>query len=186
MLARLTRVSSRSHVIPTVLQDGLVLEHNLPLLPAHGWVVGYTRASGWNIGTVSSAFLAALSTGRNMAVLNCRWFDNTLFTIFRGKRCYDGGLTNFIPLPPTQHGVRVCCFPSKQITTIYDIGISPDNYEDWPHTLQEMLSWAFEPAEDKLLLEFIGELPSFEVTALSCRVAKLTQCVQARRCMHAQ
>lgn len=91
-------------------------------------------------------------------MLTCRWFDNTLFTIFRGKRCYDGGLTNFIPLPPTQHGVRVCCFPSKQITTIYDIGISPDNYEDWPHTLQEMLSWAFEPAEDKLLLEFIGEL----------------------------
>lgn len=87
----------------------------------------------------------------------CRWFDNTLFTMFRGKRCYDGGLTNFIPLPPTQHGVRVCCFPSKQITTIYDIGISPDNYEDWPHTLQEMLSWAFEPADDKLLLEFIGK-----------------------------
>ena len=74
----------------------------------------------------------------------------------------DGGLTNFIPLPPTQHGVRVCCFPSKQITTIYDIGISPDNYEEWPHTLQEMLSWAFEPADDKLLLEFIGiqHLPS--------------------------
>lgn len=92
-----------------------------------------------------------------LPVLTCRWFDNTLFTIFRGKRCYDGGLTNFIPLPPTQHGVRVCCFPSKQITTIYDIGISPDNYEDWPHTLQEMLSWAFEPADDKLLLEFIGE-----------------------------
>lgn len=76
--------------------------------------------------------------------------------MFRGKRCYDGGLTNFIPLPPTQHGVRVCCFPSKQMTTIYDIGISPDSYEDWPHTLQDMLSWAFEPADDKLLLEFIG------------------------------
>ena len=86
-----------------------------------------------------------------------RWFDNTLFTMFRGKRCYDGGLTNFIPLPPTQHGVRVCCFPSKQITTIYDIGISPDNYEDWPHTLQEMLSWAFEPADEELLLEFISK-----------------------------
>ncbi len=77
--------------------------------------------------------------------------------MFRGKRCYDGGLTNFIPLPPTQHGVRVCCFPSKQISAVYDIGISPDNYEDWPHTLQEMLSWAFEPASDKLLLEFIGK-----------------------------
>lgn len=85
------------------------------------------------------------------------WFDNTLFTMFRGKRCYDGGLTNFIPLPPTQHGVRVCCFPSKQISVVYDIGISPDNYEEWPHSLQEMLSWAFEPASDKLLVEFIGK-----------------------------
>jgi hypothetical protein len=28
----------------------------------------------------------------------------------------DGGLTNFIPLPPVEHGVRVCCFASKQIT----------------------------------------------------------------------
>ena len=86
--------------------------------------------------------------------------------MFRGKRCYDGGLTNFIPLPPTQHGVRVCCFPSKQITTIYDIGISPDNYEDWPHTLQEMLSWAFEPADDKLLLEFISEPLNMSQSAL--------------------
>ena len=88
--------------------------------------------------------------------------------MFRGKRCYDGGLTNFIPLPPTQHGVRVCCFPAKQITTIYDIGISPDNYEDWPHTLQEMLSWAFEPASDKLLLEFIGKS---WLTLLCCAVS---------------
>lgn len=115
------------------------------------------------LGTSSSASPGCTAMGRTVAVLICRWFDNTLFTIFRGKRCYDGGLTNFIPLPPTQHGVRVCCFPSKQITTIYDIGISPDNYEDWPHTLQEMLSWAFEPAEDKLLLEFIGELPSLDL-----------------------
>ena len=43
-----------------------------------------------------------------------------------------------------------------QITAVYDIGISPDNFEDWPHTLKEMLSWAFEPASDELLLEFIG------------------------------
>ena len=108
--------------------------------------------------------------------------------MFRGKRCYDGGLTNFIPLPPTQHGVRVCCFPSKQISAVYDIGISPDNYEDWPHTLQEMLSWAFEPASDKLLLEFIGKpaklqnfvqcgsLPS--VTLLVCS-ARHSSCIGA-------
>jgi hypothetical protein len=31
-------------------------------------------------------------------------------------RADDGGLTNFIPLPPVEHGVRVCCFASKQIT----------------------------------------------------------------------
>ena len=41
---------------------------------------------------------------------------------------------------------------------MYDIGISPDNFEDWPHTLKEMLSWAFEPASDELLLDFIGRL----------------------------
>jgi hypothetical protein len=81
-----------------------------------------------------------------------------MLTTFRGRRCYDGGLSNFIPLPPdAQHGVRVCCFPAKQITTVYDIGISPDNFEEWPHTLQEMLSWAFEPADDQLLLELIGK-----------------------------
>ncbi len=97
--------------------------------------------------------------------------------MFRGKRCYDGGLTNFIPLPPTQHGVRVCCFPSKQISTVYDIGISPDNYEDWPHTLQEMLSWAFEPASDKLLLEFIGKAATLSL----CNVGRflLSHCMFA-------
>lgn len=131
----------------------------IPVVLAHRHAVGCICA------TVASEFggvaaPSAQSFGKRPEVLTCRWFDNTLFTTFRGKLCYDGGLTNFIPLPPTQHGVRVCCFPSKQITTIYDIGISPDNYEDWPHTLQEMLSWAFEPAEDKLLLEFIGELPN--------------------------
>lgn len=99
----------------------------------------------------------SISNSLQQAAGSCRWFDNTLFTMFRGKRCYDGGLTNFIPLPPTQHGVRVCCFPSKQISVVYDIGISPDNYEEWPHSLQEMLSWAFEPASDKLLVEFIGK-----------------------------
>ena len=45
-----------------------------------------------------------------------RWFDSSVWTSFRGRASYDGGLTNFIPLPPSaQHGVRVCCFPSKQV-----------------------------------------------------------------------
>ena len=125
--------------------------------------------------TFYPACMPATSACYAHVAYDSRWFDNTLFTIFRGKRCYDGGLTNFIPLPPTQHGVRVCCFPSKQITTIYDIGISPDNYEDWPHTLQEMLSWAFEPANDKLLLEFIGNTARLDVTLYACIMAHHSQ-----------
>ena len=38
-----------------------------------------------------------------------------LFTDFRGEVHCDGGLTNFIPIPPGTVGVRVCCFPSKQV-----------------------------------------------------------------------
>lgn len=38
---------------------------------------------------------------------------------FRGSRSCDGGLTNFIPLPPQTVGVRVCCFPSKQLSPVY-------------------------------------------------------------------
>jgi hypothetical protein len=39
--------------------------------------------------------------------------------VFRGERHCDGGLTNFIPIPPSTVGVRVCCFPSKQLSPVY-------------------------------------------------------------------
>ena len=51
-------------------------------------------------------------------------------------------------------GVRVCCFPSKQLSPVYRIGISPDTYEPWPYTLRQMVGWAFEPGSE----EFLGEL----------------------------
>ena len=35
-------------------------------------------------------------------------------------------------------GVRVCCFPSKQMSSIYRIQISPDSFEDWPYTVREV------------------------------------------------
>lgn len=38
---------------------------------------------------------------------------------FRGERHCDGGLTNFIPLPPGTVGIRVCCFPSQQLSPVY-------------------------------------------------------------------
>jgi predicted acylesterase/phospholipase RssA len=83
------------------------------------------------------------------------WFDKRVWTSFRGQASYDGGLTNFIPLPPVEHGVRVCCFASKQITSVVDIQISPDNFVEFEHGIQQMVAWAFEPADDKKLEWFI-------------------------------
>lgn len=72
-------------------------------------------------------------------VLPCRWFDNSLITRFRGRWHYDGGLTNFIPLPPDLGlGIRVCCLPAKQLNTVYPIDITPDSFEEWPHSASEV------------------------------------------------
>lgn len=68
-----------------------------------------------------------------------RWFDNSLVTTFRGSLYYDGGLTNFIPLPPgIDVGVRVCCLPARQLKTVYPIDITPDRFESWPYTASEV------------------------------------------------
>lgn len=78
------------------------------------------------------------------------WLDGKYYTDFRGKPSLDGGLTNFIPLAPSTVGIRISCFPSKQLNSIYRIGISPDNFEPWPYSLRQMVSWAFEPADEKV------------------------------------
>lgn len=85
------------------------------------------------------------------------WYlDGASVTEFRGAAHLDGGLTNFIPVVPGTVGIRVCCFPSKQLSPLYRIGISPDSYdEDWPYTLRQMVGWAFEPADDKFVQYFI-------------------------------
>jgi len=31
---------------------------------------------------------------------------------------------------------------------VYDIGIAPDMFDDWPHSLSTMVQWAFNPAEE--------------------------------------
>lgn len=85
------------------------------------------------------------------------WYlDRQALTEFRGEPHFDGGLTNFIPVVPGTVGVRVCCFPSRQLSPMYRIGISPDSYdEDWPYSLRQMVGWAFEPADDKFVQYFI-------------------------------
>ena len=37
-----------------------------------------------------------------------------------------------------QAGIRVCCFPSKQISSVYNIQISPDSFEEWPYAMKEV------------------------------------------------
>ena len=85
------------------------------------------------------------------------WLDGRLTSEFRGKVHLDGGVTNFIPLPPgDEPGVRISCFGSKQLSAVYDIGIAPDMFDDWPHSLPTMVQWAFSPAEDhfqKMLID---------------------------------
>lgn len=85
------------------------------------------------------------------------WFDSSPWTTFRGAASYDGGLTNFIPIPPSEYGARVCCFPSKQLNSVYEIQISPDSFSEWEHGMSQMVSWAFEPADEHILDQFIAK-----------------------------
>lgn len=77
------------------------------------------------------------------------YMDGRMTSTFRGSMHVDGGVTNFIPLPPDDGtpGVRVSCFGAKQMGLVYDIGIAPDVFEEWPHGLPQMVQWAFNPAE---------------------------------------
>ena len=78
------------------------------------------------------------------------------YTEFRGAAHLDGGLTNFIPVVPGTVGIRVCCFPSRQLSPLYRIGISPDSYdEDWPYSLRQMVQWAFEPPEEEQIVLYL-------------------------------
>ena len=62
-----------------------------------------------------------------------------MMTHFRGTLHYDGGLTNFIPLPPELGvGIRVCCLPAKQLNVVYPIDITPDAFEEWPYSASEV------------------------------------------------
>jgi hypothetical protein len=66
------------------------------------------------------------------------------------------GFTNFLPdVPGADATCRICCLPSKQMARIGNIAISPDAFAEWPYSLQQMLGWAFEPADEQQLLMLI-------------------------------
>ncbi|KAI8470390.1 MAG: acyl transferase/acyl hydrolase/lysophospholipase [Monoraphidium minutum] len=99
-----------------------------------------------------SDLIEALMTSCHIPV----YMNGRLTTRFRGTSHFDGGITNFLPAPPgVDHAVRVCCLPSKQLSALGSIHISPDIYSPWPYSMGEMLGWAFEPAEQGMLEELV-------------------------------
>lgn len=85
------------------------------------------------------------------------WLDGRLTNDFRGHPHVDGGLTNFIPLPPQMHpderpGIRITCFASEQLRSFYsDLEIAPDILDTWPYSITQMVQWAFNPADESVL-----------------------------------
>jgi hypothetical protein len=109
---------------------------------------GFSAPTGQLVSTFKDRedFIQALLTSCHIPL----WMDGRLTSTFRGTMHLDGGVTNFIPLPPDDGtpGVRVSCFGAKQMGLVYDIGIAPDIFDEWPHSLPTMVQWAFNPAEE--------------------------------------
>lgn len=86
------------------------------------------------------------------------WFDGRLVTPVRNRLYCDGGILNFLPATPgVGRSVRVCCLPASQLPRALSTDIHPGvsltgTTEMWPHDLSTMLGWAFQPADDHMLL----------------------------------
>jgi hypothetical protein len=83
-------------------------------------------------------------------------FRQQLLTAAAACRAVPAGFTNFLPdVPGAEATCHICCLPSKQMARIGNIAISPDAFAEWPYSLQQMLGWAFEPADEQQLLMLI-------------------------------
>jgi len=78
------------------------------------------------------------------------YMNRKVTQMFRGRRCVDGGISNFIPTPPCTEPVKVCCFPQVPFAS----DIAPGNFGPCPFSLREMLRYAILPPSE----EKIGEL----------------------------
>ncbi|CAL8460544.1 g73 [Coccomyxa elongata] len=83
------------------------------------------------------------------------WFQGTVGRNFRGALHFDGGLTNFCPAvnAPGVLTQRVTCFPAARLRRAINIAISPPEQYD----LNVLLGWAFQPAEEAVLLAFLEQ-----------------------------
>ncbi|CAL5219418.1 g1247 [Coccomyxa viridis] len=81
------------------------------------------------------------------------WFAGSLGRNFRGSLHYDGGLTSFIPSIQGCLTQKVTCFPAGRLNKAVNIAISPPEQFD----LNQLLGWAFRPAEEPILLGFLEQ-----------------------------
>jgi hypothetical protein len=53
------------------------------------------------------------------------YFAGSFVRTFRGRLAYDGGVSNFLPVPPeSEYAARVCCFPSQSISLVRSLAMS--------------------------------------------------------------
>mmetsp|Transcript_4515 Transcript_4515/g.7640 ORF Transcript_4515/g.7640 Transcript_4515/m.7640 type:complete len:271 (+) Transcript_4515:3-815(+) len=80
------------------------------------------------------------------------YFDGRFSTNFRGAQHFDGGLSrgNFLPVPPNcEQSLRVCCLPTREAQGAFgQVCCSPDTFEPYPHSFNQMVRWALTPAPE--------------------------------------
>ncbi len=76
--------------------------------------------------------------------------------------------------------IQIMCVLCRSVV---DIAISPDSFTDWEHSIQQMVSWAFEPAEEKVCCchscvhhRDIAFLPPIEIQQLDSTNLVLSSC----------
>ena len=90
------------------------------------------------------------------------WLDGNATTNFEGGLALDGGLTNFIPVPPVKNPIRVACFPRKSLGSSFgQIAIAPDAFEiSEPfskYSMSDFISMALNPADDDVLRQLLAK-----------------------------
>ncbi|UPR00725.1 PNPLA domain-containing protein [Chloropicon primus] len=77
------------------------------------------------------------------------YMNTKVTSTYRGLTCVDGGLgTNFIPKPPCEEPVTICCFPNMP----FECDIAPGKYSECSYSMRKMLQYALlPPGEDKII-----------------------------------
>jgi hypothetical protein len=137
------RASGRVHVAVTQLAPGWARN---PFRPLSGQLISDFEDK--------DDFIAALLASCYIPF----YFDQTRPGVkFRGAWCADGGLTQFLPVPPRcGRAVRVTCFPAYSASRGY-IDIAPDApgpagaATTGPYSVARLLQWALTPASDEVM-----------------------------------